>query len=119
MKIVRICMAILATLTFASIAAAQCGPARPKTTAGAGSLEEMIVAQETSIIESVKKGDSDAFKTLVDVNGTVVDSQGIRKIGDVIPELFGPTSSSLSTHSTNRRFEQLIKTRRSFTTRVR
>jgi len=90
MKIVRICMIILATLNFASIAAAQCGPARPKTTAGAGSLEEMIVAQETSIIESVKKGDTEAFKAIVDVNGTVVDSQGIRKIGDVIPELFGP-----------------------------
>jgi hypothetical protein len=90
MKLVRICLAIIATLTFASIAAAQCGPARPKTPTGTGSLEEMIVAQERLVIDAIKKKDAEAFKALVDVNGTAVDSQGIKKISDVIPALFAP-----------------------------
>jgi hypothetical protein len=90
MKIARICMTILATLTFASIAAAQCGPAKPKAAAGAGSLEEMIIAQEKQVIAAIKNNDMEAFKNLVDVNGMVVNSQGIMKIGDVVSMLFGP-----------------------------
>ena len=93
MKLVRICMAILATLTFATVAAAQCGPARPKTPTGTGSLEEMIVAQEKMIIEAIKKNDAEAFKALVDINGTAVGSNGIMKISEVIPMLFGPKVS--------------------------
>lgn len=93
MKIVRICLAILATLTFASIAAAQCGPAKPKTPTGTGSLEEMIIAQEKMIIEAIKKNDAEAFKALVDVNGTAVGSQGLMKISEVLPFLFGPKIS--------------------------
>ena len=90
MKIVRVCMAILATLTFVSIAAAQCGPARPKPTAGAGSLDEMIVTQEKLVIDAIRKNDVEAFKSLVDVNGTLVNSAGIGKIGDAVAMLFGP-----------------------------
>lgn len=93
MKIARICMSVLATLTFASIAAAQCGPARPKPTAGAGSLEEMIVAQENLIIAAIKARDAAAFKGLVDINGVVVNSGGIMKTSDAIPVLFGPNVS--------------------------
>lgn len=93
MKIARICMAILATLTFASVAAAQCGPAKPKPAAGTGSLDEMIVAQEKLVIEAIKKNDIEAFKALVDVNGTVVNSQGIMKISEALPMLFGPKVS--------------------------
>ena len=89
MKLVRICMAILATLTFATVAAAQCGPAKPKTPTGTGSLEEMIVAQEKMIIEAIKKNDAEAFKAHVDMNGTAVGSNGIMKISEVIPMLFG------------------------------
>lgn len=89
MKTARMCVAILATLIFASVAAAQCGPARPKTPGETGSLEEMIVAQEKLIIEAIKKNDGEAFKSLVDVNGTVVNSQGIMKISDALPMLFG------------------------------
>lgn len=88
MKIVRMCLVILATLTFVSVAAAQCGPARPKAAAGTGSLDEMIVAQEKLIIDAIKKRDVETFKSLVDVNGTVVNSSGIKKILDAIPELF-------------------------------
>ena len=93
MKLVRICMAILATLTFATVAAAQCGPAKPKTPTGTGSLEEMIVAQEKMIIEAIKKNDAEAFKAHVDMNGTAVGSNGIMKISEVIPMLFGPKVS--------------------------
>lgn len=93
MKITRICLAILATLTFASVAAAQCGPAKPKTPTGTGSLEEMIIAQEKLIIEAIKKNDVEAFKSLVDVNGTAVTPQGIMKISEVLPMLFGPKVS--------------------------
>lgn len=89
MKLVRICMTVLVALTFASIASAQCGPAKPKAPAGGGSLEEMIIAQENMIIDAIKKNDMEAFKALVDENGTVVDSQGIRKISEVLPMLFG------------------------------
>lgn len=94
MKIARICMAILATLIFASVAAAQCGPAKPKTPTGTGSLEEMIIAQEKLIIEAIKKNDVEAFKSLVDVNGTVVNSHGIMKISDVLSMLFDPKVST-------------------------
>lgn len=93
MKIARICIAILATLTFASIAAAQCGPARPKTPTGAGSLDEMIIAQEKLIIAALKKNDVEAFKSLVDVNGTAVDSSGIKKISETLAMLFDPKTS--------------------------
>ena len=79
MKLARICIAIVATLTFASIAAAQCGPAKPKASAGAGSLDEMIIAQEQAIINALKKNDVEAFKVLVDINGTVVDFFGNKK----------------------------------------
>jgi hypothetical protein len=89
MKIARLCFAILATLTIASAVAAQCGPARPPKPAGTGSLEEMIVAQEKLIIDAIKKDDAAAFKALVDVEGTAIDSQGIKKVSDVIPMLFG------------------------------
>lgn len=88
MKVARICIAILATLIFASIAAAQCGPARPKAPGESGSLEEMIVAQEKLIIAAIKKNDVEAFKSLVDVSGTVVNSHGIMKISDALPMLF-------------------------------
>jgi hypothetical protein len=50
----------------------------------------MIIAQEHMIIDALKKNDVEAFKSLVDVNGTVVDSMGIRKISEIIPYLFGP-----------------------------
>jgi hypothetical protein len=93
MKITRICMAILATLTFASIAAAQCGPAKPKTPTGTGSLDQMIVAQEQLIIDAIKKNDVETFKSLVDVNGTLVNSHGIMKISEVLSMLFGPKVS--------------------------
>jgi hypothetical protein len=89
MKIVRICFAILATLTVASAVAAQCGPARPPKAAGTGSLEEMIIAQEKMIIDAIKKGDAATFKSLVDLEGTVIDSSGIQKLSVVIPMLFG------------------------------
>ncbi len=88
MKLARICVALLATLTFATIAAAQCGPAKPKGTSGAGTLDDMIIAQEKAIIEAIKKGDAAAFKSMVDQNGTAIDSNGIKKISDVTPMLF-------------------------------
>jgi hypothetical protein len=93
MKIARICMVILATLMFATIAAAQCGPAKPKTPTGTGTLDEMIIAQEKMIIEAIKKNDAEAFKALVDVNGTAVEGHGIMKISEVLPMLFGPKIS--------------------------
>ena len=98
MKLARICMAIIATLMFASICAAQCGPAKPKGAGTAGSLNEMIVAQEQMIIDAIKKRDANAFKSLVDVEGTAIGSDGIHKISEIIPMLFN-SEMSISAYS--------------------
>ena len=89
MKLARICMALVATLMFASICAAQCGPAKPKG-AAAGSLDEMIVAQEQAIIDAFKKRDADAFKSHVDMDATLVSGEGIIKLSDVMSAMFSP-----------------------------
>lgn len=89
MKLARICTAIIATLMFASICAAQCGPAKPKG-AVAGSLDSMIIAQEQAIIDAFKKRDANAFKSYVDMDATVVSGEGIIKLSDVMTEMFSP-----------------------------
>ncbi len=86
MKLARICMAFVVTLMFASICAAQCGPAKGKT--AGGSMEEMIIAQERMVLDAIRKRDANAFKSLVDVNGTIIGSQGPRKMSEIIPDLF-------------------------------
>ena len=88
MKLARICMAFVATLMFASICAAQCGPAKPKGAGTAGSLNDMIVAQEQMIIDAIKKRDANAFKSYVDMDGSVVGGDGMHKMSDAIPMLF-------------------------------
>jgi hypothetical protein len=90
MKLARICTAIIATLMFASICAAQCGPARPKGAGAAGSLEEMIVAQEQMIVDAIKKRDAEAFKNLVDMSGYEVSSHGTESLADFASVLFSP-----------------------------
>ena len=87
MKLARICMALVATLIFASICAAQCGPAKPKG-AAAGSLDQMVIAQEQMIIDAIKKRDANAFKSYVDMDGTVVDSDGTHKMSEAITMMF-------------------------------
>lgn len=91
MKLARICMAIIATLMFATICAAQCGPAKPKGGGGgAGSLDSMIVAQEQMIVDAIKKRDANAFKSLVDMDATVIGGDGMHKVSEIIPMLFSP-----------------------------
>jgi hypothetical protein len=87
MKLARICMAVVATLIFASVCAAQCGPAKAKAT---GSVEDAIIEHERQILEAIKKRDANAFKSLVDMNGTEVGSMGARKISEGLSELFSP-----------------------------
>ncbi len=95
MKIARICMALVATLMFASICAAQCGPAKPKG-AAAGSLDQMVIAQEQMIIDAIKKRDANAFKSYVDMDGTVVGSDGMHKMSEAITMMFGEDMSFAS-----------------------
>lgn len=90
MKIARICMAILATFTLVSIAAAQCGPAKPKTTAATGSLDEMIVAQAQQIIDAIKKRDAEAFKSHVDPAAYDVTPSGTQNLTEIVANLFSP-----------------------------
>lgn len=89
--IVRSGLAFIALLMLASICGAQCGPGRAK--AAGGSVEEAIIAHEKQIIEAIKKRDMNAFKNLVDVNGTVVGMNGPAKISDIISDLFSPNLS--------------------------
>lgn len=93
MKLARICMAIIATLMFATICAAQCGPAKPKGGGGAGSVSDMLVAQEQMIIDAIKKRDANAFKSYVDMDATVIGGDGIHKVSEIIPMLFSPDLS--------------------------
>jgi hypothetical protein len=88
MKIARIFVAVLVTMVFATVCAAQCGPARPK--AATGSVDEAIIAHERQILDAIKKRDMNAFKSLVDVNGMEVAGMGARKISDGLAELFSP-----------------------------
>lgn len=86
MKIARIFVAVLVTMIFATVCAAQCGPARPK--AATGSVDEAIIAHERQILDAIKKRDMNAFKSLVDVNGMEVTGMGAKKISDGLAELF-------------------------------
>ncbi|MBA2733042.1 MAG: hypothetical protein H0U54_09165 [Acidobacteria bacterium] len=65
MKLARICLAILATLTFASVCAAQCGP----PVKAMGDTESKLIANEKMITDAISKNDSASFKNLVSMDG--------------------------------------------------
>ncbi|HEY0543835.1 MAG TPA: nuclear transport factor 2 family protein [Pyrinomonadaceae bacterium] len=93
MKLARICLAIIATLMFATICAAQCGPAKPKG-GGSGSLDDMIIAQEQMILDAVKKRDANAFKSMLDPNAYEITSNGVIDLAGIVAVLFSPELTS-------------------------
>lgn len=92
MKLARILVAIVATLTFASVCAAQCGPAAKAT----GDTESKLIASEKMIMDAISKNDSAGFKNLVSMDGWVVTSRGANKVGDIVQHLFDPNVKTTS-----------------------
>lgn len=90
MKSARILIAILATFTFASIAAAQCGPPAKAMDA----TESQIIANEKIVSEAAMKNDSVAFKSLVSMDAWVVSGNGTAKVSDIFQYMFDPNSKT-------------------------
>lgn len=92
MKLARICLAILATLTFASVCVAQCGP----PVKAMGATESKLIANEKMITDAISKNDSAGFKNLVSMDGWVINDKGTAKVGDVFQYIFDPSTKTTS-----------------------
>lgn len=96
MKLARICIAVFASLVFAPLCSAQCGPQPAAAGKSMGATESMIIANEKQIIDSVNNNKPDDFKKLVSMDAWVVTSQGTAKVSDVLNYIFNPDVKTTS-----------------------
>lgn len=96
MKLARICIAVFASLVFAPLCAAQCGPQPTAAGKSMGATESMIIANEKQIIDSVNNNKPDDFKKLVSMDAWVVNSHGTAKVSDVLQYIFNPDVKTTS-----------------------